>query len=76
MHETFCYWDLAEWEEALKTVGFLIHPDSHAIANPWIVTNRLEGKVRPLESSDGDLSVIPWPVTGMLLLGKKPKIEG
>jgi hypothetical protein len=68
MHETFCFWDFAEWKSHLEAAGFVIAPESKAYANPWIVENRLQGKV---ELFDLDRNPLPYPVTNMLLLAVK-----
>lgn len=68
MHETFCFWDFSEWKSHLEHAGFAIAPESKAYANPWIIENRLQGKV---ELFDLDLNPLPYPVTNMLLLAVK-----
>jgi hypothetical protein len=68
MHETFCFWSFTEWQVHLRQAGFVIAPESKAYANPWIVENRLRGKV---ELFDLDRNPLPYPVTNMLLLAVK-----
>lgn len=68
MHETFYFWDFSEWKSHLEAAGFAIAPESKAYANPWIVENRLRGKV---ELFDLDRNPLPYPVTNVLLLAVK-----
>jgi SAM-dependent methyltransferase len=75
MHETFCFWDLREWKQAVEEAGFVVHTDSYAKANQWIIENRLEGKAKLFTKTDDGLSPLPWPVTGMLLLAEKPELD-
>jgi len=71
MHETFCYWSLADWRGAVERSGFLVKPASHAFANPWIVQNRYEDKVKLFRKTAGKLEPLDWPVTNMLLIAEK-----
>jgi len=68
MHETFCFWDLEDWKDHLKDVGFSIADGSKAYTNQWIVDNRLKGKVQLF---DLDLSPIDYPVTNMIMIAEK-----
>jgi hypothetical protein len=72
MHETFCFWGLAEWKRAVEAAGFRVHPDSHAFANPWIVRNRYEGKAELFRKVGDTLERLPYPVTTMVLVAEKP----
>jgi len=71
MHETFCFWDFDEWKLNLEQVGFMISPESKAYTNPWIVENRLRGKLELYEQTENGLWRIEYPVTNMILLGEK-----
>lgn len=71
MHETFCFWDFAEWSGVLEQTGFRVLPQSHAYTNEWIVENRLKGKVELfMETTDG-VSELSYPVTNMILVAEK-----
>ena len=71
MHETFCYWDFSEWRQAVESAGFVVHSDSHAFTNPWIVENRYQGKVQLFQKVDGTLEPMAYPVTNMVLIAEK-----
>ncbi|AYB30924.1 transferase [Chryseolinea soli] len=71
MHETFCFWDFDEWKQHLEQAGFTIAPESKAYTNPWIVENRLRGKLELFEQTENGLWQIEYPVTNMILLGEK-----
>ncbi len=64
MHETFCFWDFQEWKEHLESVGFRVSDNSQVYTNPWIVKNRLEGKVELFNETHEKLN---YPVTNMLI---------
>jgi hypothetical protein len=68
MHETFCFWNFADWQQALETAGFRVDKLSKHYRNEWIVKNRLEGKTKLFNTS---LEEIPFPVSHMLLLARK-----
>ena len=79
MNEEFAFWDFEEWKRELAEAGFAVLEDasepgkhSRAYANPWIVKNRLEGKVELFtRSGDGSLGRVGYPVTNMVLVGEK-----
>lgn len=71
MHEQFCYWDFEEWGEAVRKAGFFVLPESRASANPWIIKNRLEGKVALFEKVGDALKGLEYPVSHMILLAEK-----
>lgn len=71
LHETFCFWDFSEWKEQLRSAGFKIHPDSKAVANPWIVEHRWKGRAAIFTYSEGRLVEEEYPVTTMFLMGIK-----
>lgn len=67
MHETFAFWSLGEWQDALRDAGFDVVDGSRAFLNPWIAQNRYEGKVR----LERDRAPIEFPVTTMVLVGAR-----
>jgi hypothetical protein len=71
MHETFCFWDFAEWQAAVRRAGFVPHAGSRTFANPWIVKNRCEGKVKLFRGDKGCLTPLEYPVTTVLLVSNK-----
>jgi len=71
MHETFCFWDFQEWKQHLQEAGFKILPESKAYTNPWIVKNRLEGKVTLFANNPEKLVPLEYPVTNMILIAEK-----
>lgn len=71
MHETFCYWDFAQWRKAVERAGFAVHPESHAYANPWIVDNRYRGKAEIYQKTGDLLEPMAYPVTNMVLIAEK-----
>jgi hypothetical protein len=71
MHETFCFWDYAEWKAHLQLAGFTIHPSSKAFTNEWIVTNRWKGKAELFTVKNGVPEPADYPVTTMFLIGVK-----
>jgi hypothetical protein len=71
MHETFCFWSFPRWCEALRDAGFRVLDGSHAFVNPWIATNRYEGKAALFTHSDGRLAPLEWPPTNMILVAER-----
>jgi len=71
MHETFCFWDFEEWKNHLQEVGFMIHPESKAFSNQWIVDNRWKGKAELFVLTGDTLTPHPYPETTMFLIGVK-----
>lgn len=70
MHETFCFWDFAQWKAHLEAAGFRIRPESHAYVNAWIVENRLAGKVSLFREDIKGVEPMPYPVMGMILVAE------
>jgi hypothetical protein len=68
MHETFCFWDFDEWKAHLTGAGYRIEATSNAYANPWIIENRLKGKVTLYTTA---LEELPYPVTNMMMIASK-----
>jgi hypothetical protein len=71
MHERFCFWDFAEWQAALETVGFQIAPSSKAYPNAWLIDHRYKGSVALFEAIDGALVELAFPETHMLMVAVK-----
>jgi len=71
MHETFCFWNFAEWKEHLREAGFTIHPSSKAFTNEWIVNNRWQGKAELFAMENNVLMPLDYPATTMFLIGVK-----
>ena len=71
MHERFCFWNFADWSQAVEKAGFRVHPDSRAITSPWIVENRYRGKITLFADGPEDLQLLDYPPTNMLLIAEK-----
>jgi hypothetical protein len=71
MHESFCFMNYEEWNVAMKDAGFLIDQRSYSFRNEWIVKNRIEGKLKLSRMVEGNLVPMEFPVTHMILIGKK-----
>lgn len=77
MHETFWYWDYNNWSQAVQNAWFVVHQDSYAFRNEWIVENRWKGKIAMYTSKQDvpqryiELENIDYPVTNMLLIADK-----
>ncbi len=72
MHETFCFWNFSQWQQAVIEAGFRLLPGSRAYVNPWIVENRYRGKAEIFcRNSAGDLAPMDYPVTNMVLSAEK-----
>jgi hypothetical protein len=71
MHETFCYWNFADWRKAVERAGFAVLPESYAYANPWIIDNRYRGKAEIFRKTDDLLEPMAYPVTNMVLIAEK-----
>lgn len=83
MHEEFTFWSFTEWKQQLQEHGFTVietEGASHAYPNPWVVKNRLEGKVRIFQNTNAegpattpeDLVLLPYPNTNCVLVAEKP----
>jgi trans-aconitate methyltransferase len=71
MHETFCFWSFSQWAKAVEQAGFTVQPESRAYANPWIVENRLRGKVEFFQRNGDRLEPLPYPVSNLILIAEK-----
>jgi SAM-dependent methyltransferase len=72
MHERFCFWEYADWVEALKAVGFEIAEGSEAKQNTWLIENRFAPAAKVYQKVDGTLEEVKQPVTNALLIAQKP----
>jgi SAM-dependent methyltransferase len=75
MNEEFCFWSFPQWKQALTETGFFVQEDpnqpnqgSRVYTNPWIAKHRFARSVKLLDLKG---SVLSWPVTNMILIGKK-----
>jgi hypothetical protein len=78
LNEEFCFWNFAQWKQALVDAGFRVLEDpnnpsrgSRAYTNPWIVQHRWEGKVTLYRTVNDELAPMAFPVTNMVLVGEK-----
>ncbi len=78
LNEEFAFWNFAQWKAALQQAGFAVldhlpdgRPASRAFRNPWIVTQRLQGKVALYRKTENGLESLDYPVTNMVLIGEK-----
>ncbi len=79
MHEEFAFWSFSDWKRALLDAGFhvLENPNtpqsgSRVYTNPWIVSQRWEGKVALWQMTDnGRLAPLPFPPTTVILVAEK-----
>ena len=67
MHERFCFWSFAQWQQAVLDAGFRMAPASRAYVNPWIVENRYRGKAELFQRTPVGLQPLDYPVTNMVL---------
>ena len=71
MHETFCFWNFADWQRELEEAGFILDRKSRAYTNKWLVENRYAGKAELYEVREGDLRRMSYPVTHTLIVAEK-----
>jgi hypothetical protein len=57
MHERFCFWSFSQWAEALEQAGFIIQKDSGLFTNPWIYENRIQNKIKILDSENNEIKI-------------------
>ncbi|HEY8885942.1 MAG TPA: methyltransferase domain-containing protein [Candidatus Microsaccharimonas sp.] len=72
MHERFCFWEYADWTQALTEVGFEIGEGSGTKQNTWLIENRFEPAAKVYEKKNDTLVEIEQPVTNVLLIARKP----
>lgn len=68
MHERFCFWSFTDWKTTLEAYAFQVKEASHAYTNPWIASNRFEGKVQLFNLK---MEPLEYPPTNVLLLATK-----
>lgn len=77
LNEEFAFWSFLDWKRELTNAGFTIieNPNdetlSRAYKNPWIIENRLIGKVELYKKNKRKLEPMEYPVTNMVLIGEK-----
>jgi hypothetical protein len=71
MHEEFAFWSFTEWKAALQGAGFAVIPVSHVYTNPWIVSERWQGKVALFKEEQSVLHPLPYPPTTVILVAEK-----
>ena len=71
MHETFCFWDAADWEREARAAGFELLPAAGAFTNGWLVEHRFApvATLRPAGEAD---AALPWPDTHLRLVARRP----
>jgi len=72
MHERFCFWEYADWVQALTEVGFEIGEGSETKQNSWLIENRFAPAAVVYEKTNNTLVEIMQPVTNVLLIARKP----
>jgi hypothetical protein len=73
MHERFCFWNYADWEDVLQKAGFTIHAASKPVQNQWLIENRFAPAAKVYKENDqGELVEMPHPHTNMLIVAQKP----
>jgi nicotinamide mononucleotide adenylyltransferase/ubiquinone/menaquinone biosynthesis C-methylase UbiE len=69
VNEEFGPLTLSQWNDALTSAGFEpMHLEE--TRNSWIVKNRYQGTVKVTDTAG---SVIPWPATNCVVVGRKPR---
>lgn len=78
LNEEFAYWSFSDWKKALSNHGFKVieNPNekegvSVSYRNDWIVKNRWEGKVELFKNKNGELILLEYPPTHMVLVAEK-----
>jgi SAM-dependent methyltransferase len=71
MHERFCFWNFAEWQNELTKAGFQINSASHAYPNQWLIDHRYKGKVALFTFENGQLQPLSFPETHMLMVATR-----
>lgn len=70
MNERFCYRDLAQWRQALESIGFCVEAASRSWTNPWLAQHRFAPVASFVDPSSG--SPIPWGETNLLIVARRP----
>lgn len=79
MNEEFCFWNFAQWKQALRDAGFSIIENaqfptagSRTYTNQWVVDHRYRNHIELLNSDPRRREeAVPWPPTNMVLIGEK-----
>ncbi len=71
MHERFTFFSFSDWKEMLESNWFKVTKESYAFANPWIIENRYDWKMKIFEKKWDILSAIEPPVTNMVMVAEK-----
>ena len=72
-HERFTDMNLDAWRALLTDVGFELDPATHAWRNDWIVEHRID-PVASLADLEG--TSLAWPDTHVLVVARRPVVEG
>ncbi len=72
-HERFTDMNLDAWRALLSEVGFEVDPATHAWRNDWIVEHRIS-PVAALADLDG--TPLLWPDTHVLVVARRPAVDG
>ncbi len=75
MHEEFGFWSFSDWKKELKKAGFRVVEGSHPFKSDYIIDKMYKGKIKIYTSSKGELVLIDYPPTNMILSGEKPKVR-
>ncbi|GCD20897.1 hypothetical protein CTKZ_24590 [Cellulomonas algicola] len=70
-HERFCDMTWADWVDLLTSVGFEVAVGSAPWTNDWLVENRLSVGATLRDPATG--GPVPWPVTHLLMVARKPR---
>jgi len=69
MHERFCFWSETDWRNELGAAGLHVVEQAQSYTNPWIVENRLLGKLWFTDPESGD--AIDYPPTTILIIAER-----
>lgn len=72
-HERFTDMNLDAWAALVGAAGFELDPATRAWRNDWIVEHRI-APVASITDSDG--RPLPWPDTHVLVVARRPVVEG
>ena len=72
-HERFTDMNLPSWAKAPGGRRVRARPGPHAWRNDWIVEHRI-APVAALSDPDG--TPLPWPATHVLVVARRPVVEG
>ncbi|MCR4327505.1 MAG: methyltransferase domain-containing protein [Nanoarchaeota archaeon] len=75
MNEEFGFWSLSKWKDEIKKVGFEIVPGSKSFKSEYIIEKMYKGKAKIYKKEKGELLVLDYPDTNIILAGEKPKFN-